>query len=185
MEDEKIIELFWQRNQAAIKCTEDKYGRLCRKISCGILSSPEDAEECVSDTYLALWNSIPPQRPDRFRVYVAAVTRNLSLLKLRERYSKKRGGGEMTLVLDELGDSFSSDCSPEREYEEKEAAEAINSFLYTLSENDRNIFISRYWLFMPVADIALNLNCSKSRVATSLFRTRQKLQRYLLKEGLV
>ena len=185
MEDERIIDLYWQRSQEAIARTDEKYGRLCMKISLNILSNTQDAEECVSDTYMALWNNIPPQRPKCFRPFIAAVVRNLSLMKLREQYARKRGGGAFDLVLDELKDTLSSDDSVEAEYERKEFAAAVNQFLCTLSVDDRNIFVCRYWLFAPIADIASRLKCSQSQVKTSLFRTRQKLQLYLSKEGLL
>ena len=106
MEDERIIDLYWQRSQEAISRTDEKYGRLCTKISLNILSNAQDAEECVSDTYMALWNSIPPQRPTCFQAFAAAIVRNLSLMKLREQYARKRGGGEFDLVLDELKDTI-------------------------------------------------------------------------------
>ena len=170
MEDERIIDLYWQRSQEAISRTDEKYGRLCTKISLNILSNAQDAEECVSDTYMALWNSIPPQRPTCFQAFAAAIVRNLSLMKLREQYAQKRGSGEFDLVLDELKEEF---------------AAAVNQFLCTLSADDRNIFVCRYWLFAPIADIASRLKCSQSKVKTSLFRTRQKLRLYLSKEGLL
>lgn len=185
MEDERIIDLYWQRSQEAISCTDEKYGRLCTKISLSILSNAQDAEECVSDTYMALWSSIPPQRPTYFRAFVAATVRNLSLMRLREQYSQKRGGGELALVLDELKYTVSSGDSVEAAYERKEFAAAVNQFLYTLSADDRNIFVCRYWLFAPIADIASRRKCSQSKVKTSLFRTRQKLRLYLSKEGLL
>ena len=185
MEDERIIDLYWQRNQEAISRTDEKYGGLCMNISLNILSNAQDAEECASDTYMALWNSIPPQRPQYFQAFVAAIVRNLSLMKLREQYARKRGGGELDLVLDELRDSVSSGDSVEAEYERKEFAAAVNQFLYTLSADDRNIFVCRYWLFAPIADIASRCKCSQSKVKTSLFRTRQKLRLYLSKEGLL
>ena len=147
MEDERIIDLYWQRSQEAISRTDEKYGRLCTKISLNILSNAQDAEECVSDTYMALWNSIPPQRPTCFQAFAAAIVRNLSLMKLREQYARKRGGGEFDLVLDELKDTIASGDSVEAECERKEFAAAVNQFLCTLSADDRNIFVCRYWFF--------------------------------------
>ena len=185
MEDEKIIELYWQRSQDAIIQTDKKYGRLCKNISYNILSSKEDSEECVSDTYMAVWNKLPPQRPKRFQAFIAAIVRNISLMRVRDRYSKKHGGGELDLVLDELADSFSSGFSVEHEYELKELVETVNQFLYTLSDTDRNIFVTRYWLFTSVAEIAARSGFSQSKVLTSLYRTRQKLQCYITKEGLL
>ena len=122
MEDEKIIALYWQRGQSAIDETDRKYGVQLRGLSYGILSDREDAEECVSDTYMAVWNSLPPQRPKRLRAYAAAIVRNLSLRRVRDRYSKKRGGGEVALALEELEDCLCSQASVERKYEQKELA---------------------------------------------------------------
>lgn len=170
MEDERIIDLYWQRSQEAISCTDEKYGRLCTKISLNILSNAQDAEECVSDTYMALWNSIPPQRPTCFQAFAAAIVRNLSLMKLREQYARKRGGGEFDLVLDELKDTIASGDSVEAECERKEFAAAVNQFLCTLSADDRNIFVCRYWFFASIADIALRFKCSQSTVYKELHR---------------
>ena len=183
MDDEKIIELYWRRDETAIARTDEKYGRLCRKISDDILSSREDSEECVADTYLALWNCIPPQHPSRFRAFIAAVTRNLSLKRLRSRAALKNGGAD--LALEELGETLASSAVVEREYERRELTQAMDSFLRTLPADDRNIFICRYWLFAPTADIAARLGFSQSKVTTSLYRTRQKLRTYLEKEELI
>lgn len=185
MEDGKIIELYWQRDQNAIMHTDKKYGGLCKKISYNILSNVEDCEECVSDTYMTVWNRLPPQRPKCFPAFISSITRNLSLMRVRKHYAKKRGGGELSLVLDELGDTFAAPDSVEGEYECKELAYAVSLFLGALSADERDMFISRYWLVMPVQYIAQRLNCSCGKVSTSLFRTRQKLQRYLSKEGLI
>lgn len=122
MQDEKIIALYWQRDQSAIDETDKKYGVQLRGLSYGILSDREDAEECVSDTYMAVWNSLPPQRPKRLRAYAAAIVRNLSLRRVRDRYSKKRGGGEVALALEELEDCLCSQTNVECEYEQKELA---------------------------------------------------------------
>lgn len=185
MEDTAIMELYFARDQEAIAETDRKYGPLCTKVSYGILSNLQDAEECVADTYLAAWNSIPPQRPDFLKAYLLKITRNLSLMRLRRRYARKNGRGEVTLVLEELGDTFASDFSVERIYEGREVARAVSCFLRTLPETDRNMFLIRYWYMTPVADIAAKMGCKESRVKTSLFRTRKKLQNYLTKEGLV
>lgn len=185
MEDERIIELYWQRSQDAIAQTDKKYGGLCHRISFSILSSVEDSEECVSDTYLAVWNSLPPQRPARLQTFVAAIVRNISISRVRERYSKKRGSGELALALDELDDCFPSEGSVEQELELKELVLSINEFLHSLSRDDRNIFVSRYWLLESTADIAARSGFSQSKVLSSLYHTRQKLQRFLTKEGLI
>ena len=185
MEDREIIELYWQRSQEAIGQTDSKYGGMCRGISYNILASHEDSEECVSDTYLALWHRLPPERPGYFRSYIAAIVRNLSLKCLRSRRSIKRGGGEAVLALEELDQCLASECSVEKLYEYKELTAAIENFLRSLSPADRDIFVCRYWLFLPTAETAKGLSLSKSRVNTSLFRTRQKLAEYLRKEGFI
>lgn len=185
MNDEKIIELYWQRNQSALSQTDLKYGGLCRGIALNILGCREDAEESVSDAYLSLWNSLPPQRPACFKAYTATTARNISLNRLRERRSKKHGGGEIRLALEELDGCLASDSCVEREYDLKELAGAIESFLYSLPDDDRKIFMCRYWLLSPVSDIAAKLGFSGSKVKTSLFRSRQKLREYLTREALI
>lgn len=185
MDDEKIIGLYFDRNEHAIYETDRKYGPLCKKVSYGILSNLQDTEECVSDTYLAAWEAMPPQHPDHLGAWLCRVARNLSLMRLRERYSAKHGAGEITLCLEELGDTFAPGISVEQAYEQKEFARAVSSFLYTLPETQRNIFLARYYFVTPVSDIARRLHCSQSKVKTSLFRTRKKLQEYLKKEELV
>ncbi|MDY3860015.1 MAG: sigma-70 family RNA polymerase sigma factor [Candidatus Limivicinus sp.] len=185
MEDGKIIDLYWQRSQSAIEETDNKYGRQLRGISFNILSDSGDAEECLYDTYMALWNSLPPNRPRRLRAYAAAIVRNLSLKRVRDRCSKKRCCGELELALDELDGCLGSSYSVEREYEFRELAEEISKFLYTLSADDRRIFMCRYWAFAPVAEIAKKLGFPQSKVKSSLYRTRGKLQKYLTKEGLI
>ena len=185
MEDREIIELYWQRSQEAIGQTDIKYGGMCRGISYNILASHEDSEECVSDTYLALWQRLPPERPGYFRSFIAAIVRNLSLKCLRSRRSIKRGGGEAVLALEELDQCLASECSVEKLYEYKELTAAIENFLRSLSPADRDIFVCHYWLFLPTAETAKGLSLSKSRVNTSLFRTRQKLAEYLRKEGFI
>lgn len=185
MEDIEIIELYWQRSQEAIGQTDIKYGGMCRGISYNILADHEDSEECVSDTYLALWQRMPPERPGHFRSFIAAIVRNISLKCLRSRLRQKRGGGEAALALEELDQCLASECSVEKSYEYKELTAVIETFLLSLSPADRDIFICRYWLFLPAAETAARLHLSKSRVNTGLFRTRKKLADYLSREGFI
>lgn len=185
MEDSIIIDLFWQRDQAAIDETDRKYGSACRSISQGILASVEDVDECVDDAYMVMWDSIPPQRPTYLSAYLYRVVRNLSFERMRERYTQKRGGGELDMILDELTDCLASSFSVEREYEAKELAEEINSFLFSLSKDDRIIFASRYYLTLPTSEIAKRLCFKEGRVRMSLSRTRKKLHTHLMKEGLI
>lgn len=185
MEDTQIIRLYWLRDQDAIVQTDKKYGNLCRGLSYRILSNREDAEECVSDTYLAAWHQMPPQKPAYLKGFLARIVRNISISRLRERYSKKNGGGELPLVLEELEQTLASNASVEREYEQKELAAAINRFLETVSQDDRAIFLCRYWRFLSVSEIAQCRRFSESKVKTSLCRTRKKLRNFLESEGLL
>lgn len=185
MDDKEIIELYFARDPNGILETERKYGALCQKVSYNILGNREDAEECVSDTYMAAWNSIPPQRPGLLKAYLMKIVRNFSLMRVRERSAQKHGGGELPLALEELGDIFPSSDSVEQAYEGKELAKAVSGFLRTLPQSERDIFLCRYWHFASIADIARKLGCTQSKVKTSLFRTRKKLLTYLKKEDLV
>lgn len=185
MEDIKIIDLFWQRDTAAIDETDKKYGQNCYRISRNILKNREDAEECVDDSYLSVWNSIPPNRPDSLAAYLYRIVRNCSFNRLKERLAQKRGGGETRLILDELEGCIASDFSVEKDFEAKELAEHINSFLYSLSKDDRVIFTCRYWLMLQTNEIAKRLGFSESKVRTSLHRSRKKLHKHLVKEELI
>ena len=120
MDDERIIDLYWQRDERAIDETDIKYGPLCSSIAYGILSNPEDTEECVSDTYMAAWNSLPPQRPRLLRAYLGRITRNLSLNRLRNGSARKRGGGELNLIYEEMENCLAAENGPEKSLEEKE-----------------------------------------------------------------
>lgn len=185
MDDKEIIALYWRRDQDAIVWTDRKYGGLCRKLAFDILANHEDTEECVSDTYLAAWNSIPPQRPSFLKAYLVKIVRNFSLMRVRQNHAGKHGGGEIDLVLEELEDTLSSHVSVEQTVEQKELAEAVSRFLHTLPEMERNIFLARYYFLSPVAAIAARGRCSQSKVKTSLYRTRKKLKQYLIEEELL
>lgn len=185
MDDDRIVDLYWQRDERAIDETDIKYGGLCSSIAYGILANHQDSEECVSDTYMAAWNSIPPQRPKQLKAYLGRIVRNLSLNRARDSQAKKRGGGETGLIYDELENIISVDNRPEKSYEEKELAQAVDAFLSGLSGDDRLIFLYRYWMAQPVAKIAARFRCKPSRVNSSLHRSRQKLREYLIKEGLL
>ena len=185
MEDIKILELFHLRNEQAISETDLKYGRLCRHMAWDILYDREDAEECVDDTYLALWNNIPPSCPKNYLSYILRILRNIGLNRLKERLALKRGGGELPLTIDELEEVIASAHSPERGYEAKELGREIRNFLSSLSRDERLIFLGRYWLILPTAEIANRLGFSESKVRTSLHRSRIKLHSHLVKEGFI
>ena len=183
MEDRQIIELYWQKNPDAISETAGKYGAYCFTIADHILRSAEDAEECVNDTWLHAWNVIPPQRPSRLRIFLAKITRNLAFDRFRERTAEKRGGGEITLVLDELAECLAGGTSVEGAYEEKELGECIRQFVRELPERDGNVFVRRYFFTEPVTMIAGRYGLTENNVMVILSRTRKKLKARLLKEG--
>ena len=164
MEDREIVNLYWERNSNAIKETASKYGGYCKAIAKNILGNNEDAEECVNDTYLNTWNSIPPNRPNVLSTYLGKITRNLSFDRFRQRHADKRGGGEI-------------------EVEKKELIRAINSFLDTLSQEKCNIFLCRYWYAIPVSEIATRFGMSEGNVSVTLTRIRIKLKNYLKERG--
>lgn len=184
-EDQKIIDLYWNRSENAITETAVKYGRYCTSIAYGILKSREDAQECVSDAYLTAWNAIPPRRPADLGTYLGKITRNLSIDRLRTRNRDKRGGGEMPLALEELEEVVVGSDSPENEAIRKELAASMNRFLRKLTVQERYVFVRRYWYLDSMADIAKNTGFSGSKVASMLFRLRGRLKKQLIKEELL
>lgn len=182
MEDKSILDLFWRRDPMAIEQTDKKYGARCFGISLGIVSNSETAEECVNDTYFSTWNAIPPQRPDSFPAFLYRIVRNISFDRVKERLAQKRGGGELALVYEELDECLASDISVEQGVEARELVRHIHLFLFSLSKEDRIIFSCRYWLMLPVAEIAQRLGCKESKVKASLHRSRKKLHDNLVKE---
>ena len=183
MEDREIVNLYWERNSNAIKETASKYGGYCKTIAKNILSNNEDAEECVNDTYLQTWNSIPTNRPNVLSTYLGKITRNLSFDKYRHKKADKRGGGEIELILDELAECVSGTESVEQEVEKKELVLTINSFLNTLSQEKCDIFLCRYWYAIPVSEIARRFGMSESNVSVTLNRIRGKMKIYLKERG--
>ena len=183
MEDREIVNLYWERNTSAIKETDTKYGGYCKAIAKNILGNHEDAEECVNDTYLNTWNSIPPNRPNILSTYLGKITRNLSFDRFRRRHAEKRGGGEIELILDELGECVSDTDSVEQEVEKKELVRAINRYLDTLSQEKCSIFLCRYWYAIPVSEIAARFGMSEGNVSVTLNRIRHQLKNYLEERG--
>lgn len=175
MEDCKIIKLYLERSENAITETDKKYRKYCYSIAHNILHDSEDSEEAVNDTYLGAWNSIPPNVPDVLQTFLGRITRNISLKKIRSRNTQKRGNGEYFLVLDEMSEFIPSGQDTENDVEAKELAHFINTFLKSLSETERKVFVCRYWYFDAIADISKQFGFSKSKVKSMLFRTRKKL----------
>lgn len=185
MTDEQIIELYFSRSENAITETQRKYDRYCFTIASGILSDTEDAAECVNDTWLAAWNTIPPHRPEHLAAYLGKLTRNTALKRRRDRSAAKRGGGQLDLALDELAECISSHGGTEDAVLAGELSDALDQFLGGLSKTARQVFLLRYWFLEPVEAIALKMGFSLSKTAAILRRTRLKLHDYLSKEGLI
>lgn len=183
MEDEQIIELYYKREQTAIVKTKEKYEGYCTVIARNILYNREDSEECVNDTWLHTWNSIPPQQPKILRAFVGAITRNLSIDKYRKLHSKKRGEGNMELILEELEQCVSKD-SVEGHIDRIVLGESINSFLAELPKEKRMLFVRRYWYLDTTKEIADRFGLTEAKVKSSLFRMRNKLRHTLRKEGI-
>ena len=183
MEDQEIYELYWNRNEQAIAATHQKYGSWCRGIAHRILQIREETEECVSDTYLTVWNNIPPQRPQIFRAWLGKITRNLALTRYRKLHAAKRGGDETALALDELGYCVSGSETIESEMDSHEIIRVINLFLGSLPGVQRQIFMRRYWHMAPIPEIASDFSMTEARVTSMLFRHRKQLRVLLEKEG--
>lgn len=184
MDDKQIVDLYWQRNEAAITQTQKKYGKYCFSIANNILCDKEDAEESVNDTYIGVWNAIPPHRPTVLSTFIGKITRRLSLKKLRERSAQKRGNGELFLSFDELEECIPNRQSIDTALEAKELTRIINAFLDKLPAAERRVFVCRYWYFDPISDISLRFGFSQSKVKMMLKRTRDKLSEQLRKEGI-
>ena len=181
MNDLNIIELYFARDEQAIKQTDIKYGKLCHSIAYNILNNAEDSEECVNDTYIGIWNAIPPTRPSNFKAFICRITRNLSLKRLETMSRQKRS--EATLVsLDELAEIL-PDESIACGIRDEDIAKLISNFLKSQKDDIRGIFIRKYYFFDSVSDIALRYSFSESKVKNILHRTRVKLKDYLIKEG--
>lgn len=185
MEDERIISLYWERNQAAITESEAKYGNYCMKIAYNILALREDAEECVSDTWLSAWNSMPPKRPSKLMAFLGRIARNGALDRFRSLSRQKRGGGLTSLALDELSECVPSRQAVEKELEDKEIAEIISRWLRELSAEKRQVFLRRYWYFDSVEQISGIFGFSRSKTTSMLHRLREDLRQTLEKEGIV
>ncbi|MCD7785922.1 MAG: sigma-70 family RNA polymerase sigma factor [Oscillospiraceae bacterium] len=178
MEDEKIIRLFFERSESAIIELDRKYGSLCRSVSKNVLGSVEDASEAVNDTYLAVWNRIPPEKPENLLAYVLRIAKNQSLKILRYRSAQKRDSFYQ-VALDELEECLPGNSSVEAELDFKELSEAVDSFLETLSAENRVIFLRRYWFSDSLKDIAKLTGLTEKTVSVRLVRIRKKLKDYL------
>ena len=183
MEDSRIIQLFWDRNQEAVSAAAEKYGAYCSAIAKNILSSDQDAEECVNDTWLGAWNAMPPHRPGRLSVFLGKLTRNLAFNRYKRLRTQKRGGGQFALVLEELSQCVSGTEDVEGELDRIALTEAIDAFLDGLSPKHRALFLRRYWHGAPVGEIARRAGMTEGSVSVTLHRLRKQLKEHLIKGG--
>ena len=181
MDDRSIIDLYWQRDERAISETDAKYGPFCFSLARRILDQRQDAEECVSDTWLRAWNTMPPQRPNYLQQFLAKITRNLALDRWRVYHAGKRSA--LTVALEELEECLAVGGGVEEPLRQKELSEALDRFLYTLPARDRGVFLRRYFYVESTGEIAKRYGLKESNVLTILSRTRKKLKEQLRKEG--
>ena len=185
MDDKNIVDLYWEKSEAAIAQTDAKYGKYCRYISYNVLKNKEDSEECVNDTYLRAWESMPPTRPQYLAAFLGKITRNLSLDRYRKNAARKRGGGQVEYVLEELKECIPSSKCTEEIVDELALTKVLNDFVGGLDEEKRKIFMRRYWYMSSVREIADDYEFTVSKVKMVLMRTRNELKELLEKEGLL
>ena len=181
MKDREIVALFWKRSPQALEALEDAYGPQLRRLAGNILANPQDAEECVNDTYIRAWNAMPPQRPTHLRAFLLKIARNLSLTAYQAARTQKRGGGQVLSLTQELSDCVTG--NPEATLQKAELTKLLDSFLMGLPDRDRYIFLRRYWHGDTVAEVAARCHIATGTAKSSLFRSRQKLHRYLIERG--
>ena len=182
IDDIKIIELYFERNERAIKETDIKYGKLCHKIAYNILNNLQDSEECVNDTYLGVWNKIPPTRPDNFKAYISKIVRSISIDKFRKQKAKKRSA-DMVMALDELTEVLPDERhAPGRN--DEEIGKLIRIFLRKQKEEVQRVFVLKYFYFESNRAIAEKYGFTERKVTNMLARTRNKLKKYLIEEGI-
>lgn len=185
MNDVTIVDLYWKRSENAILETKNKYGKFCYSISYNILHNDQDAEECVNDTWLGAWNSMPPQKPSRLSIFLGKITRNLSLDKYRKYNAEKRRITRTAEALDELTECISGGDNVSEFVDEMFVTEQIEAFLYKQSTEKRYIFIRKYWYLDSIKEISEDIGISESKVTSALFRMRSQLKDHLLKEGIL
>ena len=181
MEDEQIIALYFARDESAVSESARKYGKYCENVAQNILHVQQDAEECVNDTWLRAWESIPPQRPGKLKLFLAKITRNLALDRWRSRHAQRSGGGQTPLCLEELTEVIGEDAPrPEQD----SLRDVLERFLRTLPEEQRRIFMMRYWYLLPIREIAARTDRTEQAVRAGLSRIRKKLRAELMEEGI-
>lgn len=181
-DDAKIIEMFLARSEEALKALAEKYGSVCNRIARNILNNTSDAEECVNDTYLAAWNTIPPQRPNPLKTYICRIVRNIAIARYHSNTAQKRNSYYDT-ALDELEECLASSSTVEDEISVRELTTLLDAFLESLDKDSRVMFVRRYWYAYSVNDIAVMCGISANNAAVRLARTREKLRKYLRENG--
>ncbi len=184
MDDTKIIDLYWTRSESAISETAKKYGSYCRSIAFRILHNDQDSEECVNDTWLGAWNTMPPKRPAVLSTFLGRITRNLSLNRWKQYNAEKRGAGEMIMALEELRECVPAPDEAAAVLDDMALADALSRFLFSLPQESQKFFIQRYWYLCSIREIANSCGAGASKVKMSLLRSRQGLQKFLQKEGI-
>lgn len=182
MEDERIIALLFQRSEEALRCLADKYGRVCHSMSYRILGDRRDAEECVNDAYLGVWNSVPPQRPDPLAAYLCRIVRNLSIKRYHANRAAKRHSG-YDLALEELAKSIPSTQTVEGELAAKELTRCLNEFMTALPERDRVLFLRRYWFADSLREAGAQVGITEKHASVRLTRLRKRLRKFLEERG--
>ncbi len=181
IDDDKIIELFFERSEQAIKELDNKYGKVCHKLSYNIVNNRQDAEECVNDAYLGAWNAIPPVRPDPLLSYIVRIVRNISLKIYWRREAAKRSS-HYTIALQEIEECIADRKTVEDEIEARELARIIEEFLDTMPLENRIIFMRRYWFYDSYKDIAEFMGLSEKNISVRLTRIRKKMKQYLIEK---
>jgi RNA polymerase sigma-70 factor (ECF subfamily) len=185
MDDKEIIDCLWERSESVISAIDEKYSKYCRIIAFNIRGNTEDAEEVLNDVYNRVWNAIPPGQPDNLKAFIGRITRNLSLDKFEKERAKKRGGGQIDIILSELEECITDSKNSFDNLADSEAiTAALNLFMMGLNIENRRIFLRRYWRAASIEDIATDFNISTGKAKSILFRMRNKLRKHLESEGI-
>lgn len=184
MEDAQIVDLYWERNEYALIKTSEKYGKLCFSVAFNILNNHEDSEECVNDTYLEAWEAMPPHRPNFLSAFLAKITRNNAIIRIRFLNRKKRKSIQTDILLSELDECLPSDKSAEDKFDETYVAEIISKYLYSVSQNKAAIFVFRYFFCYSIEDLSAKTGYSQNKITSMLFRMRNELKNQLEKGGI-
>lgn len=184
MEDSQIVDLYWERNESALTKTAEKYGKICFSVAYNILNNHEDSEECVNDTYLEAWEAMPPQRPNLLSAFLAKITRNNAINRVRFLNCKKRRSNQTDILLSELEDCLPSNKSAEDKFDEAYVADIISKYLCSISKNKATIFVFRYFFCYSIEELSTKTGYSQNKITSMLFRMRGELKILLEKGGI-